>query len=772
MPSYRWLRLIAVLCGIGGASGGTAASAFQFPPLSDDIDTRQIHHPDAWVGGGFQTSGSINQSPAEFGPAQGMWQRSFDGYPASGDSFPVMTAGSLPGGLSPDGFNGSGMRPPVNQVPSIANNPLFGGNGQSPFGSNGSNDPNPFGPNGSMLSGPNSAGQSSAAGWNQTGSPFGQPLQTTAATRVKPKMSWAVDTAQQPFVGLLGQVARPGVYEIERRGALLGDLLQNMGGLAKDASGQFRIIRNGRPGQTTSYSGAAQFELMAGDMIIADAQPSQLGQRATNAKQASADAVQIGFVNLVDRPVVLKLKIEQATVFEILSIMRQDQNLAAQIKIVVPSSQRGQGQPRLDTTLASETVLIFPPYSVKTERLALLPEPFRLKRESDTKSPSGEAAQPYSPHGNISPDAAQAPQSRPSVGAWTDSTPLPQHSQPISRQRVEQSPDASEVPPPPAEDVASSTRASGAPRRPATVSERTGRDSNMRHAPPAEGSTPPPRDVPPTDVAQDNDNAPIPEFNDSTPLDDDSRAAEPSLLNAKGKKRPIQLAKDDASNNSTLTVADLDDAEATADKAGSSWSIWPPILTAGVGLLALVGFSLSLRRRTQTTAQISAATTTQPASSAIRNPQSLPHRELLDEIIDDQLPLTEERVPFASPMQFHGRPQPPKTIRMDQRHSLPRPHSATTGVRGQGSGVRGQGLEVRSQTQETLQPETAAASRTVATATQKIRIDRSGAAGTGTQPVSSALPKTSSNPTSSGPLDRALSAVQKQSLQKREERGT
>ncbi len=767
MPSDRWSCLIVALCGIGGAFLGTAASAYQFPPLSDDIDTRQIHQPDAWIGGGFQTSGSINQSPAEFGPAPGMWQRSFDGYPASGDSFPVMTAGSLPGGLSPDGFNGSGMRPPVNQVPSIANNPLFGGNGQSPFGSNGPNDPNSFGPNGSMQSGPNAAGQNSAASWNQFGNPFGLPPQMTGATQVKPKMSWAVDTAQQPFVGLLGQVARPGVYEIERRGILLSDLLQNIGGLAKDASGQFRIIRNGRSGQTTSYSGAAQFELMAGDMIIADAQPSQLGQRAMSAKQASADAVQIGFVNLVDRPVVLKLKSEQATVFEILSIMRQDQNLAAQIQIVVPSSQRGQSQPRLDTTLASETVLIFPPSSVKTERLALLPEPFKLKRESDTKGPTGDAAQPYAPHGNISPDAAQSPQSRPSVGNWTDSTPLPQHSQPISRPRFEPSPDASEVPPPPAEDVANSTRASGirgAPRRPATVSERTGRDSNMRHAPPAEESTPSPRDVPPADVT--HDNAPIPDLNDSTPFDDDYRAAEPSLLNARGKKRPIHLAKEDASNNATLTASDLDETESAADKAASNWSIWPPILTAGVGLLALIGFSLSLRRRTQTTAQISPVATTQPTTSAIRNSQSLPRRELLDEIIDDQLPLTEERVPFASPMQFHGRPQPPKTIRMDQRHSLPRPHS----VKVPSSEFRVPSSNSRSHEPTVKTPLPSAQLRTAATATQKFRIDRTGAAGTESKIVST-TPKMSSQQSTGGPLDRALSAVQKQSLQKREERG-
>lgn len=795
MSSHRRFRLIAVLCGVGGASLGTAASAFQFPPLSDDINTRHIHQPDAWVGGGFQTSGAINQSPAEFGPALGMWQRSPNGYPASGDSFPLMTAGPLPGGLSPDGFNGSGMRPPINQPPTIANNPLFGGNGQSPsgqaplsqspfgqnpagqmpfgasssqsgqlpnanpFGPNGafdSNafDPRQFGPNGPMPMGPNSVGQNSAPAW----SPYGPPPQMTGANRVKPKVSWAIETSQQPYVGLLGQIARPGVYEIDRQGTLLSDLLQNIGGLAKDASGQFRIIRNGRPGQMTSYSGATRFELMPGDLVVADAQLTQSARYGADAKRSSAEAVQIGFVNLIDRPVVLKLRSENATVLGILSIMRQDQSLASQIHIIAPPGQRGNSQPRPDTTLASETVLIFPPNSVKAERLATLPEPFKLRREADTQAqPSGDDSQPYAPRRNITPDVTQSPKSQPAVGTWSDSTPLPQTSQPVSQPSVEESPEFAEVPPPPSEDSTTSKRTNGVrgtPRRSGVIQDRIARDSQMTLAPPAEGSTLAPGDVPvpTTDIARDN--APAPESGDPT-LDDDNQITEPSLLNAPSKRRHIHLAKDHDSQDATLTAADLDEAEAVADKAGTRWSVWPPIITAAVGLLALIGFSLSLRRRTQSADQSSAVAATQPRprQPVARNPQPQ-RRELLDAIIDNQLPLAEEQVPLASPMQFHGRPQPPKTIRMDQRHALPRPHSPNV-------------AEVRGQT-KVADPEIAATPRP---ATQKFRIDRTGTTGSGTKIVPVATTKTLSSQPSSGPLDRALSAVQKQALQNREERG-
>ncbi|MBC7819632.1 MAG: SLBB domain-containing protein [Planctomycetaceae bacterium] len=731
MPSYRWSYLIAVLCGVGSAVTGTTASAFQYPPVSDDINTRHMHNPEDWVGEGFRSSGGINHSPAEFGPAPGMWQRSFDGSPASGDSFPFMTPGSLPGGLSQNGFNGSGMNPPVNQPPYIANNPAFGGNGQTPFGISQPGQM-PFGQNGPMNPnqfGPNQQGQIPPQGWNQPGNPYGssQPMN---GTRVQPKVSWALDTTQQPYVGLLGQMTRPGVYEIEKQGTRLGALIQGIGGLARDASGQFRIIRNGRPGQMTSYAGAAQFELMAGDLVIADAQfaTSDYATRSsTNAKPTSSTAVQIGFVNLIDRPVVLKLRREDASVFEILALMRQDENLASQVQVIIPPNQRSGGQNRPDAKLPSETVLIFPQNAVRAARLAPLPEPFKLKREEDDATPPPTPT----PRTNISPDVTQLPRKQPLVGAWQDSTPLPQTARPIAQPSTEPATEIVEAPLPPAED--STTKRAGGVRGKPRGRDLIARDSDMVLAPPAE----------PTD------RAPVPK-----PTIVDDQPDEPPLLNAPSQRRPIPSTKDE------LTDLDQLDAEPVTNNAASSWSIWPPILTAGVGLLALIGFSLSLRRRTQTTHAIP------PTPPTVIPPKPV-RRDALEAIINDELPLTEERVPFNSPMQFHGRPQPPKTIRLDQSHALPKPHLQESGARSQELEVRGQRSEVRRQEPE-VRRQPPAAPKTAATATQKFRIDRSGSTGTGTQIISG----TPHRQPAAGPLDRALSAVQKQSDQNsvREER--
>ncbi len=744
MPSYRWSRLIAVLCGVGSAVTGTSAWAFQDQSVSDDLNARHRHPQDAWFRDGSWNSGGINFSPAEFESAPGLWQRPFDGSPASSDSQRLMTPGAQTRSFHQNSFNGSGLNPQFNQPPSMTNNPAFGGNGQMQFGPQADGSYGPDATNGPLANGSpngqqqvnqNQPGQVPPQGWNPPGNPYGSP-QRTNANRTQSKVSWALDTTQQPYVGLLGQVTRPGVYEIEKQSVRLGDLIKEIGGLARDASGQFRIIRNGQPGQMVSYSSAAQFELMAGDLVIADAQYSSPGS-STNAKQASSTAVQIGFVNLIDRPVVLKLRREHASLNEILTLMRQDEGLASQIKIIAPPNQRSAVQSQPETPLPSETVLIFPPNGVRAARLAPLPEPFKLKRDDEEA-----ATQPPAPRANISPDVTQTPRTQPlrtqqpSVGTWQDSTPLPQAARPISQPNSEPATDIAEVPPPPAEDT--TTKRAGGVRGTPRGQDRIARDSQMVLAPPAE----------PTD------RAPVPQ---PTPVDD--KPDEPSLLNAHSSRRPIPSDKEQ------LSDLDVDDAETKVKSASSTWSIWPPILTAGVGLLALIGFSWSLRRRTQT------AHAVPPAPPTILSPKPV-RRDSLEAIINDQLPLTEERVPLASQMQFHGRPLPAKTIRLDQSHTLPKPHlqepvrpSQELEVRGQKGDVRRQTPEIRSQESELRSPPPVAP-KEVAAATQKFRVDRSGTTGTGTQVITGAahsLP-------AAGPLDRALSAVQKQTIRTREER--
>lgn len=691
--------------------------------------TRPIHPPEAWVSGGLHSQGAINQSPAEFGPTPGLWQRAWDGNPASGDQFPVMSPGPLPGGLSPFGFNSSGMRPPVNQPPEIMNNPAFGGGqmSNSPSGfdprqphANSQFEPHhPIDPR--ISPGANPSDPVGAAQGNSMGFPPGYLPPATGAKRLQPKMSWTADSRQEPFVGLLGQFARPGTYEIPPRGTMLADLIQAIGGLAKDASGQFRVIRNGQAGQMVTASAAARFEMMPGDLIVAEstqavmrsASSNERRDRQTSAPDASrqatsSDARQVALLNLVERPIVLKLRNEHATVLELLALLRQDNSLASRIKIVTPSTHRFQGIPRPDATLPDGTVLIFPTSGIDKDRIKDLPEPYRLRRESDAQSPTPDhdAAPPAPNRGSQSAEVTSKQQSPPSVGSWEGSTPLPRQATTTGQLKDSSSHVVIDVPTPPETTPRQSISEAGVRGVPSwtnTPKVRTSRDSAMRLAPPADEPTnpnafntktvPPPESVtdvpappPPSTITKPQETSP-----ESNASAGESPDREPSRLKPIEPRRTKSIVDVDSTIGDEVVdvfgdVAPLmpgsekdsaDDA-AAAGKSHSPWSIWPPLLTAGVGLLVLFGFSLSLRRRTQSEVQNSPPpspsrstdTTNLPPAPTVREP-----KDRLDEIINGQLQVTKETVPLASQMQFYGRPQPPNVIRLDQGHALSKPHA-------------------------------------------------------------------------------------------------
>ncbi len=784
MPSFRWSRVISLLIGVSTAAGSGSAWAFQFPlPLNDDLNTRHLHDAESWVGGGFQSSGNVNQSPADFGPITGMGYRTPDGNPLSGEDFPLMQPGPLPGGFSADGFNSSGMRPPVNQPAAIANNPLFGGNGQLPnqnysqqnygqFG-NGSS----FGPNGQPMLGPNGQPIAGRMAQDSRYSPLNSrtnPNGTQQTGRVvRPKFVNAT-SSKRAVVGLLGQVVRPGVYEMASNRVLLSDLIERIGGLANKASGQFRIIRNGRSGQTLGYQAASQFELMSGDLVVADSQTAfatssprphdaQTGERDSTqtASAANSGAVQIGFVNLLDRPVVLKLRSEHATVSGILSLMRQDSALSSRVRVVLPAGQQQTGSRHPDAPLPSESILVFPANTVLTERLSSMPEPVNLdQNQSDPNSldsnkrgdaaTSSRGSQPT----NISPDVTQRVPFQPAGTARVIDIPAPPDDAMLPAQR-----DAYDN-----RDAAS--RAMGVRGHVQHVmpeQDRAARDSQMVPAPPAEranqtsegirrGTTmsPSTRDVPTTTMMNDAATAPAPLA--SSWSDREDQTTEPSLFSDDVPRKPIRQARNKvgdefgSQNEDDLTSLGPD-ALNTDSQASTTWSIWPPIVTAIAGVLTLIGFSLSLRRKTQLGARTAPNVAMPPAAplQPTRTPiaSQTPRQQWLDAIINNQLPMTEEKVAIASPMQFHGRPNPPRTLRVDHEHSLPKPH-APNSVPVTASLSANEPFAADSMTDSTptfrLEPVGPSVSQTQATATRK--------------------PMTNMRPTTKGVLDRALSAVQ------------
>ncbi len=700
------LRVVSVVCGL------TAPAFSQIPPLTTDLDTRHMYGADAWVPGGYQSRDTINGSPADFGPVVGMPQNN-----------PYGT----------DGVGGSANSWDL----------------QSPFGP-----PNSI--NGVFR--PNTpSGQSAQS-----------PQQTTRAMRP------FVSSAKAPYVGLLGQMARPGVYEITAGSASLSELIERIGGLSKGASGQLRIIRNGRPGMTMSYSPSQRFDLFAGDLVIADTQAvsstdssqgntGQVTSRGQAVPTASTGAVQIGLLNLIDRPVVLKLRSEHASVAAILSLMRQDSALASQVKVVLPGNYRFQAAPKTDAPLPSEAVLIFPPNAVATDRLLPLPEPIKL---DGAKSDETNSAPTDSLSARISPDVTQWQDPRNGIVLRQSSTAQPT---PIGQT---QSPSAIDIPPPPVEDLPPSEPSQilanrtfspqHDPRSRGFGLDRSLRENQMRFSPPAERSS--------------QDAASAREMGNANLHTDNVRSAEPLLLDAADQRRPLDRSKTvtgngfDEADGAALSPLDLDESAVDANNAASGLSIWPPLVTAFVGLTALIGISLALRQRTQQSLPTSAMTTpvgprAQPSPrhapvaqlplAPSVSPPPAARQELLDAIIHNQLPVTEEPIHFASPLQFHGRPVPPKILRVDDSHVTPTPHVPNFVP---ASKARPQVERVSAAVNETSVTKRRAVHSAATTLPSTSRPTVSGlhdknsrAAPTGSVPV---------QPVKFGPLDRALSAVQ------------
>jgi hypothetical protein len=193
-----------------------------------------------------------------------------------------------------------------------------------------------------------------------------------------------IETARPPYLfAVIGQVAYPGVYRAPTSDPLLVDLIHNTGGLTDAASGYLRIVRRGPNGFQAIYASDAQFQLRPGDVVVAERVASQpMTSPAVPGFPSAANTaamnrpplpafVQLVFVDLIDRPVVLKMPRSTATVAQILELLGQSSDLASTVK-VIPPFHPSTPTPH-STQFKSPTVLVFDPTTLKTDRIPELP---------------------------------------------------------------------------------------------------------------------------------------------------------------------------------------------------------------------------------------------------------------------------------------------------------------------------------------------------------------------------------------------------------------
>jgi len=186
--------------------------------------------------------------------------------------------------------------------------------------------------------------------------------------------------ARPAYFAILGEVASPGVYELPAD-CTLGQLVRYAGGVTRDADGNARVFRRARLAERLFVASSEPAMLYAGDLIVID----RRGTDQSANSSAKKPEMQIGILNLIERPVVMKMPVDQASLARIVAFLRQPPELVEQIHVVGPSrkSVRRSADPEREADfLGCGTVLIFPKSSVRLAALPPLPDPIALARYS------------------------------------------------------------------------------------------------------------------------------------------------------------------------------------------------------------------------------------------------------------------------------------------------------------------------------------------------------------------------------------------------------
>ena len=192
-------------------------------------------------------------------------------------------------------------------------------------------------------------------------------------------------------VGILGEIAKPGVYHVDAESLSVQSLVRRAGGLTDDASMSIRIVRQERVAQSLFFSPQADSRLMPGDVLVVEskralaeiskvmsAEPLANPIRPVAASSAEPLGVQIAFLNVLDTPVIVKLHPEDARIEHVVQMLGQPIELAGSVRVLGPErissalSQRTSSIPRL----SDGAVLIFPRGSINRSKLPTLPKPY------------------------------------------------------------------------------------------------------------------------------------------------------------------------------------------------------------------------------------------------------------------------------------------------------------------------------------------------------------------------------------------------------------
>lgn len=208
-------------------------------------------------------------------------------------------------------------------------------------------------------------------------------------------IEWKSATATgEIYVGILGEIGRPGVYRLGADSLNLQSMIRKSGGMTDEASGTIRIVRQDRIVESLFFTPHANSPVLAGDLLIVESKRIQaaiskqfesdprLRARFANSESSrnirESSGVQVAFVNVLDRPVIVKIRHENARLSNVVQMLDQPIELAQSVKVIGPErliAQGGASQP-LDATISDGSVLIFPRSAINRRKLPSLPVPY------------------------------------------------------------------------------------------------------------------------------------------------------------------------------------------------------------------------------------------------------------------------------------------------------------------------------------------------------------------------------------------------------------
>lgn len=506
--------------------------------------------------------------------------------------------------------------------------------------------------------------------------------------------------AQPPalYYTVMGEVQRPGVYELPQPNVRMTELVKLAGGLTAQSNKNILYFRRGRPGQSAFFMPDSTVELQAGDIVIADslfrssagktpARPASYVERTAINRNGppKEPLVHVALVGLIDRPVVVPLRRESANFPMMFSLLRQDQNPARAVTIQVPRQQpvRFTAEDQEPLQLTTGTIVLFDEGSILRDTLPPLPDVIH----PEAAVPRVSAPAPM--QGRVSPGpkilqgmpAVTGPQTQAPAVRAPDSMSVP----------VENS--AAPIIAPQTEDAKPAAPEESAPAQKPTDEPSAGVDNSGIPGPQFGFAAPNTRTTT-TAAAVHTTKAAIRTISNSKA---NEAVSGPSLARVVAPTTisnpvPSEPAREEQGAVRSEKVGGKEAAEEDSSVEEESDTVAakaPPIVTmnAGTGMMLFLGglcvlccagmgwMFRDLRRLRTTTTTTTTTTSTPPVATQVDSP--------VRQILYDELPLVEENVPTRHEWHYQGRPQHLKPQRFDAAHvdeqghsHIPQPHAS------------------------------------------------------------------------------------------------